>query len=536
MKGGEGGDKIVYRGVRQFQAISCSRMKRIFRVVLLVAISALFVLGCDPVGPSAGEGPGEPPDEPVGITPISPGFHDQSEKISGETYEHWLFISRLAPGAPIRDAQTAHESYAGIPVGPDTTYRYGSFALDFSSVDGSDGGPAGSLGWKQSGGKRDIRILMKSPEGKLIQVINAGIPATPEAEDTFKDAVAAAFGLDASMMPALGGAESSMKTYDPALPHADPSKSGCATGESTVYMEWMWNDQNGYHMDGIVVCVRESLGDENPEEGRGGGALGGVDEPSRSLFYLSETLRNYGGFDATGPGSCVDCGGEEEEPAEVPVSKAEVVALIREECSNVPGVTLPGDDGRLGDYFESSVRKSLNDALPEDRKFNYDLPDTDTHPRLTADVDGYATAVTVDGAPLNQFLSSILEAKFSERPSSGLSSDQWQDHIDDLSRSYNEMRNEIADDEYTIAKPQYLIVTNSQFSDIGDLGGDESIRIPSYAANKNVNVMHLRVSKNAYGQYRLSGDLIGTADTLSFLSDLLKDIDIPFSVECDKNR
>jgi hypothetical protein len=219
-----------------------------------------------------------------------------------------------------------------------------------------------------------------------------------------------------------------------------------------------------------------------------------------------------------------------------PVSKAEVVELIRDACSDVSGVTLPGDDGRLGDYFESSVRKSLNDALPEDRKFNYDLPDTDTHPRLTADVDGYATAVTVDGAPLSQFLSAILEAKFSERPSNSLPSDQWQDHIDDLSRSYNEMRNEIADDEYTIAKPQYLIVTNSQFSDIGDLGGDQSIRIPSYAASRNVNVMHLRVTKNAYGQYRLSGDLIGTADTLSFLADLLKDIDIPFSVECNKNR
>jgi hypothetical protein len=256
-----------------------------------------------------------------------------------------------------------------------------------------------------------------------------------------------------------------------------------------------------------------------PDEPRGGSDPGGG--PSENC----ETQQ----FQPTGS-SC------EPESADDPVSKAEVVELIREECSDVPGVTLPGDDGRLGDYFESSVRKSLNDALPEDRKFNYDLPDTDTHSRLTRDVDGYATAVTVDGTPMDQFLSSILEAKFSERPSSGLSSDQWQDHIDDLSRSYNEMRDEIPDDEYAIAKPQYLIVTNSQFSDIGDLGGDESIRIPSYAANKNVNVMHLRVTKNAYGQYRLSGDLIGTADMLTFLSGLLEDNDIPFSVECDKNK
>ncbi|PEN13298.1 hypothetical protein CRI94_11715 [Longibacter salinarum] len=52
----------------------------------------------------------------------------------------------------------------------------------------------------------------------------------------------------------------------------------------------------------------------------------------------------------------------------------------------------------------------------------------------------------------------------------------------------------------------------------------------------NVNVIHLIFIQNAYGQYRLSGNLIGTADTLSFLVDLLKDIDIPLSIECDKNK
>jgi len=219
-----------------------------------------------------------------------------------------------------------------------------------------------------------------------------------------------------------------------------------------------------------------------------------------------------------------------------PVSKAEVVELIRDACSDVSGVTLPGDDGRLGPYFESSVRKSLNQYLASDRQFKYDQPDTDTHPGLTRDVDGYATAVTVNGVSMDQYLSSILEVKFSERPSNNFSTDQWEDHIDDLSRSYSEMQSEIADDEYTIAKPQYLIVTNSQFADIGDLGGDESTRIPSYAESKNVNVMHIRVSKNDYGQHRLSGDLIGTADTISYLADLLEDVDIPFSVECDKDK
>jgi hypothetical protein len=150
---------------------------------------------------------------------------------------------------------------------------------------------------------------MKSPEGKLIQVINAGIPATPEAEDTFKDAVAAAFGLDASMLPALDEAESSSVTYDPSRLYSDPVKSGCATGQSSVLMEWMWNDQNGYHMDGIVVCVHVISGDEG--YGGGGGSFGGTMEPSNSRPYLHETIGSYDGFDATGSGSCADCGGDD---------------------------------------------------------------------------------------------------------------------------------------------------------------------------------------------------------------------------------
>jgi hypothetical protein len=118
-------------------------------------------------------------------------------------------------------------------------------------------------------------------------------------------------------------------------------------------------------------------------------------------------------------------------PLEEPVSKAETAKIIREVCQNVPGLTLPSNDSDLWPYFQASARKSVNQYLASDPDRQIQWYQNQSHPQLTNDVDGYATAFSVDGVPLPNVVTTIMEVKFSENPSDAWSSSQWSTHIDD---------------------------------------------------------------------------------------------------------
>lgn len=123
-----------------------------------------------------------------------------------------------------------------------------------------------------------------------------------------------------------------------------------------------------------------------------------------------------------------------------------------------------------------------------------------------------------------------MEAKFAEDPSGSMSSSQYETHIRDLARAYDM----VPDGEFLAGAPQYVLVTNSGFEDIGYLGSNYSVRLPSYAAARNVNVMHLRVTKDHQEQHYLEGDHMGTpVNILTWISSFLTGVKVPFRVECD---
>ncbi|WP_022836233.1 hypothetical protein [Salisaeta longa] len=296
---------------------------------------------------------------------------------------------------------------------------------------------------------------------------------------------------------------------------------------------WVYPDGNTCYsnpVDGLVCdqpilvrgeCQRYITVDGG---GGGGGSPGGVgSDPSPCAQEPTTQLCDLGGgpVDPAPP-----------EPADdPPVTKSEVVDEIRRVCANAPGVTLPGSDDMLSGYFQASVRKSLNATLSEMRRYRWDGTQQD-HPQLTNLVDGYAIAVTNDGVHLPDVVSSILEVKFTENPTYNLSSSQWKAHIDDLARYYDR----IPENDYNLGAPLYLLVTNSTYTSIDNLGGDESVRIPEYASVHGVNVMHLRVTKDFSGTYHLEGDLISSSDALNWIADLFKDVKIPLQVACHREN
>lgn len=215
--------------------------------------------------------------------------------------------------------------------------------------------------------------------------------------------------------------------------------------------------------------------------------------------------------------------------ADDPVPKEEVASVIREACQDMPGLTLPGDDGALWPYFQASVRSSLNATLPGMRQYQWTDRREDQPPQLSNLVDGYAEAFTDDGTHIPGLVTSILEVKFSHNPSGSMSTGQWQTHINDLQSFYDQL----PDHDYQLGSPLYLLVTNSEYSSVDNLGGDESVRIPEYASERGVNVMHLRVTKNALGDYDLQGGLIGTSDLPSTIASFLTEVEVNFQAVCE---
>ena len=84
----------------------------------------------------------------------------------------------------------------------------------------------------------------------------------------------------------------------------------------------------------------------------------------------------------------------------------------------------------------------------------------------------------------------------------------------------------------------YVLVTNSQYHDVeglGRYGEGQEYDLPTYAGNRGVNMMHLRVTKSAGGQFYLEGDLLGSPqDVVSWIHDVLADEKMPFEVSCSE--
>ena len=87
-----------------------------------------------------------------------------------------------------------------------------------------------------------------------------------------------------------------------------------------------------------------------------------------------------------------------------------------------------------------------------------------------------------------------------------------------------------------VVPARYVIVSNSTVAD--QYGGVENLKskksdLPNYASEKGVNVSHLRVTKDSYGNFYVEGDFLGSpVNSATWLADVVKDHKIPFEVEC----
>ena len=216
-------------------------------------------------------------------------------------------------------------------------------------------------------------------------------------------------------------------------------------------------------------------------------------------------------------------------PAEhPPATKAEVEELIRQTC---PGQQ-PAD---LSGYFQASVRRSLNQAAEASVGFSYNQDpsrrgaETSVVPGVTLPVDGWLNDLrnAQTDAIISGYVTSILEVKFTEDPRNKLRGSQYRSHINDLARAYS------APGARVSGAPLYVLATNSRFGHIENLGpGSDGNRFLSYAAGRDVNVMHLRVTRDGNSFY-LSGDMIGApANFQSWVWDLVRDVEHPFVVSC----
>ena len=206
-----------------------------------------------------------------------------------------------------------------------------------------------------------------------------------------------------------------------------------------------------------------------------------------------------------------------------PATKSEVDNLIRQTC---PGQQ-PAD---LGGYFQASVRRSLNQAtVPRGgRSYNPEPGSGVSNP-----VDGWVNDLrnARTGEVIPEYVTSLLEVKFTMDPRNQLSGSQYRTHINALARAYS------APGARVSGAPLYVLVTNSQFNAIGFMGpGPTGDDLLSYAAGQRVNVMHLRITRDV-DKFYLSGDLIGSpANFQSWVWDLARDVEHPFVVSCEPER
>ena len=209
-------------------------------------------------------------------------------------------------------------------------------------------------------------------------------------------------------------------------------------------------------------------------------------------------------------------------------------------CESTSGADLPSynNPNLFSGYFQESVRKTLNASRSTINNYVQDeegLGGSSTHSQLTNVTDGYAEAFTHDGEHVPGIVTSIMEAKFSKDVSGAIDGSQSRTHIRNLAKVYD--RAPGGDVDFA---PTYVLVSNSQYEDVEGLGrygvGQEK-DLPTYAKNRGVNMMHLRVTKSPRSQFHLEGDLLGSpADVVRWVKDVLEDEKMPLEVSCSKEN
>ena len=363
------------------------------------------------------------------------------------------------------------------------------------------------------------RRVAASPDGSVsgekgLRYMNCVIPKTPDANELVTDQL-----LRAGMEDAARDA------FQEAGSTSSATKEGASCFTIVTYEFTCVGSQS----DPYQVCNLDRV----VEEEMCGGSSGG-DVTEVSFEWPDDS---GGGSGDSGGGSGGDCtqinpppGSECTTPsADIPASKAEVDNLIRQTCV---GSSLPSGD--LGEYFQASVRQSINAwAYPP---YQQDAPggQSSNHPQITNAVDGYAEGLRYAGS--NQFVpgyvTSILETKFAENPSNALDGPQYRTHFDDLARIYQQKPE--GTDLYGL--PSYILVTNSTFSSAQDLGSSYRYNdMVAEAQARNINVFHFRVVKDGGDDFYLEGEALADSfatGVTNWLRDILNINQVPFQVSC----
>ena len=238
------------------------------------------------------------------------------------------------------------------------------------------------------------------------------------------------------------------------------------------------------------------------------------------------------------PTSGEDCGdgddGEEEEPADEPMSKAEFMELIQEACSDIPGLTSPDDPDDYKNFYQASVRASLNAvaSFPIQRDVGAGSNDS-AHPQLTNPVDGFIEAVVNEetGQLVPGLVSGILEVKFSEDPggSGSIKGNQYRRHFEDLARADQLAGVPIRNSQL------YLLVTLSSFDNLQSLGSSYRYNdILDEASGKDISVLHARLVREG-GEYYLEGEPLSRNTGVqigNWLADISDVNQVSFVVSC----
>ena len=359
--------------------------------------------------------------------------------------------------------------------------------------------------------------------GQPYRLVGAMIPDSPRAIELMNKWVRKrAKKKDKDKKDGKAAAETNAAAYQPVSFGGPPMRQALGTDENCSYSEAIIfvPECDCYGYEGVEVCAVGGGFEPDPGWMYGDPDGGDACDPFYGCGSEGGGSSSGGGSDSEQPCDPSEISCASYEPADI-VSKAEVDDLIRNTCS---GQSLPTD---LGEYFQSSVRRSLNAANPgTSGDYRYG-----PHPRLTNKVDGYAENLLdgQTGQVIPGYVTSILEVKYTENPSNSIGTGQYQAHINDLASIYSSA----PDGSELTGRPLYLIVTNSKYNNIEYFGNAKyTIEMPAYAASRGVNVMHLRVEKEG-SRYLLNGDMIGSpVDFKSWLWDVLNDTSVPFTVSC----
>lgn len=514
---------IASMSAPQRRPFSPSDSSRPLSWILLVFVASLGLAGCDstpglaPDAPKAAELGVRPADSPSGLDDIArPGPIPVPQTNSGTdpafTPADDKSTAAAAPSPTYGCYVSVYRADASRNAGFYYAYHY--LVLDFpAAVADAAEGHLGTLRWTRTGD-----VLHPSRIQKLVV---CRIPQTRQAAELVMERLDLSGTIGAPAAPgarALSPTERSgsvaAKDDSQPLPRIldgdIPNEGGYTCVEGT---DWTSFDQN-YCTDGDSLYLPNLPVDEdNPDDG--GGNDGGGDD---------------GGHGGPGGGSGGELpdpwpiGDEDPSPAPVdtPVSKAEVADLIRHQCEDIQGETLPEDDDDLWSRFQSSVRRSIN--LASDPFFGANFYQYGSPPEYLQrrDLDGYAVSIS----PSGQFvLTGTLEVKFSENLDGAINSAQSEDHIDDLGAAYN-----FFPDHESSGAPLYTIVTLHQGESVDWLGRYERTQnLKARADRKGVNLSHLRVV-SSNGAIFLEGGIINTPKE----TDGHNNTQVRFYVDCTK--